>query len=159
MGSSGNLVLVTGANGFIGTQTVASLLESGYRVRGAVRSQSSADAILKTFPENLDKLSVVVIPDMTAQSAFDEAVEVSMEYVNPAMQYHFQSQCSTLATYGFYTASPFKLNIKDNEAEMLVPAIKGTEVLLESVAMHGSDAKRVVFTSSFAAMADFTKGF
>jgi nucleoside-diphosphate-sugar epimerase len=42
---------------------------------------------------------------------------------------------------------------------MLVPAIKGTEGLLESVATHGSDTRRVVLTSSFAAMVNFTKGF
>jgi uncharacterized protein YbjT (DUF2867 family) len=75
MRSSENTILVTGANGFIATQTVASLLESGYRVRGTVRSQASADALLKMFPQNSSELSVVVVPDMTAQGAFDEAVK------------------------------------------------------------------------------------
>ncbi|VUC29006.1 unnamed protein product [Clonostachys rosea] len=138
MTSSGKLILVTGANGFIATHIVQSLLQSGYRVRGAVRSQTSADATLKTFPESSQSLSVVIVPDMTVPGAFDEAVK-GVDAV-------------------LHTASPFKLDVKDNETELLVPAIKGTEVLLGSVAAHGAAVKRVVITSSFAAMVNLTKG-
>lgn len=41
---------------------------------------------------------------------------------------------------------------------MLIPAIEGTKNLLASVAAHAPQAKRVVITSSFAAMVDFSKG-
>ncbi|KAL2683403.1 hypothetical protein Neosp_007873 [[Neocosmospora] mangrovei] len=139
MTSSGKLILVTGANGFIATHTITTLLRQGYAVRGAVRSQTSADAVLKTFSDYSNKLSVVVVPDMTISGAFDEAVQ-GVDGV-------------------LHMASPFSLNIKDNETEMLVPAIKGTESVLESVAAHGVNVKRVVLTSSFAAMVDLTKGF
>ncbi|KAJ3539874.1 hypothetical protein NM208_g5310 [Fusarium decemcellulare] len=138
MTSSSKLVLVTGANGFIATHILQSLLQGGYLVRGAVRSQASADAILKTFPENSRSLSLVVVPDMTVEGAFDQAVK-GVDAV-------------------LHTASPFTLNVNDNETEMLVPAIKGTQVLLESVSTHGTDTKRVVITSSFAAMANLPKG-
>jgi nucleoside-diphosphate-sugar epimerase len=41
---------------------------------------------------------------------------------------------------------------------MLVPAIKGTVGVLESVTKKAPRVERVVITSSFAAMVDFTKG-
>lgn len=40
----------------------------------------------------------------------------------------------------------------------MIPAIEGTKNLLQSVATYAPQAKRVVITSSFAAMADFSKG-
>lgn len=65
----------------------------------------------------------------------------------------------TTLDQALHIASPFTLSIKDNETEMLIPAIEGTKNLLASVAAHAPQAKRVVVTSSFAAMADFSKGF
>ncbi len=43
---SGDLVLVTGATGYLGYLTVVDLLRSGYRVRAAVRSMEKAKGIL-----------------------------------------------------------------------------------------------------------------
>jgi nucleoside-diphosphate-sugar epimerase len=75
MASSPKTILVTGANGFIASHVVNNLLDSGYSVRGTVRSERSADGVLKLHPDHGDRLSVVVVPDMTAEGAFDEAVE------------------------------------------------------------------------------------
>ncbi|MBA0677989.1 hypothetical protein Goari_019358, partial [Gossypium aridum] len=50
----------------------------------------------------------------------------------------------------FHTASPFYHNIKDPQAEMLDPAVKGTLNVLRSCAKVPS-IKRVVITSSIAA--------
>ncbi|KAJ9420055.1 hypothetical protein QL093DRAFT_2564492 [Fusarium oxysporum] len=138
MTGSGKLVLVTGANGFIATHVLQNLLQGGYHVRGVVRSQASADAVLETFPEYSRSLSVIVVPSMTIAGAFDQAVK-DVDAV-------------------LHIASPFTLSLKDNEAEMLVPAINMTKGLLESASMHGAEIKRVVITSSFAAMVDLTKG-
>ncbi|KAL7948001.1 hypothetical protein V8C42DRAFT_271463 [Trichoderma barbatum] len=139
MGSTGKLILVTGANGFIAAHAIVALLDGGYQVRGTVRSEASAEVVRKTYSAYSDRFSVAVIPDMTVRNAFDEAVSG----INGAL----------------HIASPFTLSIKDNEAEMLLPAIEGTKNLLGSVAAHAPQAKRVVVTSSFAAMADFSKGF
>ncbi|RKL08153.1 hypothetical protein BFJ68_g9500 [Fusarium oxysporum] len=138
MTGSGKLVLVTGANGFIATHVLQNLLQGGYHVRGVVRSQASADAVLETFPEYSGSLSVIVVPSMTIAGAFDQAVK-DVDAV-------------------LHIASPFTLSVKDNETEMLAPAIKMTKGLLESVSMYGAEIKRVVITSSFAAMVDLTKG-
>lgn len=176
MTASGKLVLVTGANGFIATHILQTLLQGGYYVRGVVRSQASADAVLKTFPENSGSLSVVVVPDMTITGAFDEAVKgvdavcrlnhmALTRMVNDTLHRHISGQptlrevtnnCSVSKV--LHTASPFTLTVNDNETEMLLPAIKMTQGLLESAATYGANVKRVVITSSFAAMVDLTKG-
>jgi len=53
------LVLVTGATGYIGGWTVATLLAAGYRVRGTVRSTTSKKVdVLKALP-GADNLELV----------------------------------------------------------------------------------------------------
>ncbi|KAL6830617.1 NAD(P)-binding protein [Trichoderma sp. SZMC 28015] len=138
MGSIGKLILVTGANGFIAAHTIIALLDGGYRVRGTVRSKASAETVRKTYSAYSDRFSAVVVPDMSVKNAFDEAVRG----IDGAL----------------HIASPFTFNIKDNEADLLIPAIEGTKNLLKSVATHAPQAKRVVVTSSSAAMVDFSKG-
>ena len=51
-----------------------------------------------------------------------------------------------------HTASPFRFDIKDIKTEMLDPAIVGTTTILESIKARAPTVKRVVITSSFAAM-------
>ncbi|SCV34372.1 related to aldehyde reductase II [Fusarium fujikuroi] len=138
MTGSNKIVLVTGANGFIATHVVKDLLQKGYHVRGVVRSQASADAVLKTFRDSSEFLSVIVVPSMTVAGAFDQAVK-GVDAV-------------------LHIASPFTLDVNDNETELLVPAIAMTKGLLESASMYGAEIKRIVITSSFAAMVDLKKG-
>ena len=57
-----------------------------------------------------------------------------------------------------HLATPYNFGLKNNEIDVLVPAIKGTQSILESVHTHGSDVARVVIVSSFAAIYDPTKG-
>jgi nucleoside-diphosphate-sugar epimerase len=72
---SKGLVLVTGANGYIGAVTVEVLLKAGYSVRGTVRSESSTKAIAAALPQYADKLQFAIVPDIVAEGAFDEAVK------------------------------------------------------------------------------------
>lgn len=73
----GDLVLITGASGYIASHTVIQFLEAGYRVRGTVRSQSKAEWLYKLCDEKYGKgkFEAVVVPDMMADNAFDEAVK------------------------------------------------------------------------------------
>jgi len=60
-------VLVTGANGYIALWVIKTLLEQGYRVRGAVRSEGKGKKLLQTFKSyGSDKLEFVVVEDITA---------------------------------------------------------------------------------------------
>jgi len=57
-----------------------------------------------------------------------------------------------------HTASPFVTTVEDNEHDLLNPAIKGTEGILKSIKANNPNIKRVVITSSFASIADLSKG-
>jgi len=144
---AGELVLLTGATGHIGLRVLVDALEAGYHVRAAVRSQSKGDKILaapsikKLNPGN--KLEFVIVPDMLAEGAYDEAIKG--------------------ATYTIHVASPITFAVKegDDYDEVLIqPAVKGTLNILKA-AQKVAGLKRVVITSSIIAIipwADFTSG-
>jgi nucleoside-diphosphate-sugar epimerase len=138
MASHRGTVLVTGASGFIATHIVDQFLQAGYNVRGTVRSQGTADKVRETFPEYKDQLELVVIPDIIAPHALDEAVRDVIGVI--------------------HTASPFVLHVDDNERDLLRPAIDGTVNVLQSASNYAPKLERVVITSSFTAIRDPTKG-
>ncbi|KAI0040437.1 D-lactaldehyde dehydrogenase [Auriscalpium vulgare] len=123
--------LVTGATGFLAVWVVRRLLEAGYSVRGAVRSESKGAHLKKIFAEYGDKLELAIVEDMSKDGAFDEAVQ-GVELVE-------------------HTASPFHFAAKDPD-ELIIPAVRGTTSVLESVKKYGSSVKRVVITSSVVAV-------
>lgn len=54
--------------------------------------------------------------------------------------------------YVLHTASPFHFNVQDPVKDFLDPAIKGTTGILKAIKAHAPTVKRVVITSSFAAI-------
>jgi nucleoside-diphosphate-sugar epimerase len=60
----GAKVLVSGANGFIAVWIVHTLLESGYYVRGTIRSEEKGHHLKELFKSYGDKLELVVVPDI-----------------------------------------------------------------------------------------------
>lgn len=124
-------VLVTGANGYIAVWVVKSLLDSGFSVRGTVRRESSIPYLKETFKEHGDKLEFVVVPDITKDGAFDEAVK-GVDAIE-------------------HTASPFHLKAKDPQ-ELIVPAVQGTLSVLQSALKYGDKVQRVVVTASCASV-------
>jgi nucleoside-diphosphate-sugar epimerase len=75
--STKGTVLISGINGYIASRTAETLLEAGYSIRGTVRSLSSAKGLQHVFKVYVEagKLSVVEVPDITKNGAFDEAVK------------------------------------------------------------------------------------
>ncbi|KAF8209093.1 hypothetical protein K438DRAFT_2012400 [Mycena galopus ATCC 62051] len=124
-------VLVSGANGFIATWVVRALLEEGYSVRGTVRSAEKCAFLHETFASYGDKFELIVVPNITQEGAFDEVVK-GVDAIE-------------------HTASPFHLQADDPE-ELIRPAIEGTVGILKSALKHGTTVKRVVVTSSCAAI-------
>ncbi|KAL6299273.1 NAD-P-binding protein [Sparassis latifolia] len=124
-------VLVTGANGYIAIWVVRRLLEQGYAVRGTVRSHSKSKHLYETFKSYGNKLEIIIVEDITKEGAFDEAVKgvVAIEH----------------------TASPFHFNAAEPN-DVIVPAVSGTLSVLQSALKYGSAVKRVVVTSSCAAV-------
>ncbi|KAH9855687.1 NAD-P-binding protein [Lenzites betulinus] len=124
-------VLVTGANGYIAVWVVKSLLDAGFAVRGTVRSESKAGHLRKIFASYGDKLEIVVVDDITKEGAFDAHV----------------TDVDAIA----HTASPFHLKADDPD-ELILPALHGTLGVLRSARAHGAHVRRVVVTSSVAAI-------
>ncbi|KAI0342089.1 NAD-P-binding protein [Trametopsis cervina] len=124
-------VLVTGANGFIAAWVVKTLLDEGYAVRGTARSESKGAHLKEIFKEYGDKFEFVVVEDITREGAFDDAVK-GVDAIE-------------------HTASPFHFAV-DDPAELITPAVAGTGSVLQSAFKHGTQVKRVVVTSSVAAV-------
>ncbi|KAF8492965.1 D-lactaldehyde dehydrogenase [Russula emetica] len=133
--SSPAKVLVTGANGYLATWVVKKYLEAGYSVRGTVRSLSKSAFLNDKFGHYGDRFELVVVEDITKDGAFDEAVK----------------GVDVIA----HTASPFHYKAT-NPDDLIIPAVRGTTSILNSALKHGSALKRLVLTSSVAAVRDQT---
>jgi nucleoside-diphosphate-sugar epimerase len=79
----GSTVLVTGANGLLGSHIADQFLAYGYKVRGTVRDLEKSSWLADVFVKNYGKGSFVLVkvPDMAAKSAFDEAAKGRRLYV------------------------------------------------------------------------------
>jgi nucleoside-diphosphate-sugar epimerase len=130
---SGELVLVTGGSGFIGSHCILELLAAGYRVRTTVRSLQREPEVRATLKASgadaLDRLSFVAA-DLTSVAGWPEAV----------------AGC----TYVLHVASPLPPNLPKDENELIIPAREGALRVLR--ASRAAGVKRLVLTSSFAAV-------
>ncbi|KAJ5727632.1 NAD(P)-binding protein [Penicillium malachiteum] len=135
-------VLLTGGSGFIATHVLETLLARGHSVVTTVRSQQKGQAILEAHPElQKDRLNYVIVEDISQANAFDKAV-VSKPPFDAVI----------------HTASPYHFNAKDAK-ELLEPAVIGTTGILKSVQQYAPSVKRVIVTSSFAAINNiYTQG-
>ncbi|KAL8691714.1 MAG: hypothetical protein Q9218_003128 [Villophora microphyllina] len=129
-------VLLTGGSGFIAVHVLETLLNQGHSVVTSVRSEKKAQMIRDTFPNiSKDKLDFVLVDDIARPGAFDQAVksEPPFEWV-------------------LHTASPFHFNVTDTKKDLLDPAMIGTTGILKAIKKNAPSVKRVVITSSFAAI-------
>ncbi len=125
------LVLITGLTGFIAKHCALDLLRHGYRVRGTVRSLSSAGAIQRTLSAYADTKDLeFVVADLLSDEGWWEA----MEGVHGVL----------------HIASPFPMKEPKDESELLRPAVEGTLRVLRAAAEAG--VERFVHTSSSAAI-------
>lgn len=71
----GSTVLVTGANGFIGSHIADQLIQAGYLVRGTCRDTNKTAWMTEMFDKKYGKgkFEAVVVKDMADSGAFDEA--------------------------------------------------------------------------------------
>ncbi|KAJ5352456.1 hypothetical protein N7452_001430 [Penicillium brevicompactum] len=70
-----SVVVVIGANGFIGLETCEKLLQAGYKVRGTVRSVEKYSSFMHDFFDLKwpGKFELVQVVDFEEEGAFDEA--------------------------------------------------------------------------------------
>jgi dihydroflavonol-4-reductase len=127
-------VVVTGASGFIAAHIIQQLLTEGYLVRGTVRGAPTKKEYdyLRALPGAADRLELVTA-DLTTPGAYDTVVQD--------------------AHVVMHTASPYVLDAKDPQKDLVDPAVNGTTSVLESCAKAPS-VRRVIVTSSMAAITD-----
>lgn len=126
-------VLVTGATGYVAGWLVKRLLEEGLTVHAAVRNPDN-----KKKTAHLDEMAA----NLPGQIKYFKTDLLKPDSYKSAME-----GCELV----YHTASPFTSEIDDPQKELIVPAVKGTENVLNTANAVNS-VKRVVVTSSCAAI-------
>jgi dihydroflavonol-4-reductase len=132
---STDLVLVTGASGYVAGHCMLRLLQDGYRVRGTLRSLRRAGEVRQWLIKARagidpgDALSFVEA-ELTNPSGWDAAME-GVRYV-------------------LHVASPIPSSMPKNPDDLIVPAREGTLSVMRAAAR--ASVQRVVQTSSLAAI-------
>ena len=126
-------VLLTGVSGFIAKHIALKLLNAGYAVRGTLRRMDRADevraAVAPYLTEQAGELSFVQA-DLESDAGWAEALQGVTALV--------------------HTASPFPIAQPKDPAQVIRPAVEGTERVLKAAAAAG--VTRVVLTSSAVAV-------
>jgi dihydroflavonol-4-reductase len=125
--------MITGATGYVAGWIVKRLLEAGLTVHAPVRDPNDPaklrylDEIAASAPGEIRYFQADLLDD----GAYDEAM----------------AGCSVV----FHTASPFVIDVRDPQKELVDPAKLGTRNVLEA-ANRTPSVRRVVLTSSCAAI-------
>jgi dihydroflavonol-4-reductase len=128
-----DLVVVTGANGFLASHTIRQLLDEGYKVRGTVRDSTSKKCdFLNEWIANGDDLELVHL-DLNSDMGWNEAMDG--------------------AGVVCHMASPCFFECRRSQAEKLLykPARDGTKRALQAAKSAGT-VKKFVQTSSLSAI-------
>ena len=142
MTTTPQLVLITGATGFIGFRTLIETLKAGYHVRAATRNESGIQKIkaARSTQPYLSQLEFVIVPDISKEDAYYEAVK-DVDLV-------------------IHLASPTtKINTNPTEEtynEMLIqPAVQGTMNMIKAASNYSPTTKRIVITASIVSIIEW----
>lgn len=125
---SRGVILVTGASGYIAGFIIKQLVEDGWTVRGTIRDLKKADAARKSL--GMPDLELFAA-NLSGDAGWEEAL-AGCDYVQ-------------------HIASPLPEREPKDEQELIRPATEGALRVL--AAAKGAKVKRVVMTSSMAAIA------
>ena len=126
-------VLVTGATGYVAAWIVRRLLEQGHTVHATVRDPSRSERIepLRALATGAPDRLHLFAADLLRPGSFADAMD----------------GCEVV----MHTASPFRLDVRDAQRDLVDPAVHGTREVIQQ-AFATDDVQRVVVTSSCAAV-------
>ncbi|KAL3469136.1 NAD(P)-binding protein [Aspergillus californicus] len=127
----GSLVVVTGVNGWVGSQVANQFLASGYRVRGTVRDIVKSAWLTALFngKYGTGNFELVIVKDMNVDGAFDNVTKGASAFIHTA----------SIITF-------------DQDAEKVIPATVAGALNGVKAAYAEPTVKRFVLTSSSAAV-------
>lgn len=128
-----SIIMVTGGTGYVGSWIVRLLLEKGYTVRAAIRNKGNLSKVRHLLDIEAETPGQLELweADLLTEGSFDDAARG--------------------AQYVIHTASPFTLQFRDAQRELIDPALKGTANVLQAATKSGS-VQKVILTSSVAAV-------
>lgn len=126
-------VLVTGGTGYVAGHLIKRLLAEGLTVHATVRDPSRTERLqyLRDLAAGTPGTLRFFQADLLEAGSFDAAM----------------AGCRVV----FHVASPYTMDIKDAQTELVDPAVNGTTTVLDS-ANRTASVERVVLTSSMAAI-------
>jgi nucleoside-diphosphate-sugar epimerase len=93
---AGSLILVSGANGFLGTHITSLFIKEGYKVRGTVRDTSKNAWLKDLFSP--DTFELYALPDLTSLEAWKHALEGVSAVVHAAGDTSFRPDADAVIT-------------------------------------------------------------
>ncbi|MEO7221315.1 MAG: NAD-dependent epimerase/dehydratase family protein [Devosia sp.] len=127
-----DLILVTGASGFVGKWCVVKLLEKGYRVRGTVRTEAKAKQVRETVSGLVGADAIARLELVQSDILSDTGWPDVMAGVTAVM----------------HVATVIRGDEPRDQSLVIRPALEGTERILK--ASHAAGVKRLILTSSIA---------
>jgi len=127
-----DLILVTGASGYVGKWCTIKLLEKGYRVRGTVRSPGKARQVRETVAATLGADAASRLELVEADILDDRGWPEAMSGVAAVM----------------HVATVIRGDEPRDQSLVIRPAMEGTERILKATLAAG--IRRLILTSSIA---------
>lgn len=146
------VVLVTGANGYIGSHIIDKLLKAGYLVRGTVRSPEKQKWLQDRFDAAYGKGKFELCPvlDIEAPNAFDEAVKGLC--LNLSQNHDFTKRLNVSFSPGVSAvAHVANVDSVSDDPKVIERTVKGALNAIAACEKEPS-VKRFVYTSSLAAV-------
>ena len=140
------IVLLTGATGFIGFRTLVEALRAGYHVRAAVRNEGGIQKIkaADSIKPYLGQLNFALVPDILKEDAYYEAVK-GVDYI-----IHLASPTTNL--------DPIPSEEEYDEV-LIQPAVQGTMNMLSAASKYSPTTKRIVITASIVSIIEWPEMF
>ena len=130
-------VLVTGANGFVGSVLSKQLVDEGFKVRGAYRSRTKADSC----PNNIEK---AIVGEINSNTDWQEALQEVNNVIHLAARVHVMQETEIDPLSAFKAVNTEgTLNLAEQAASSGIKRL----IFLSTVKVNGEQSEKVYSAS------------